>query len=337
MRNAKRGVCFLLIIGVLALIALSGCTSPKKSSNTLGTGGLSSIASVFEIGETAAIALVEAKLGGAYTFEPGGMVEESGVKYYKINCTPVEGGETAGGNPAEPIVYLVKTDGTVVKERGESDVSSAVSDTKTSDATAKTSANAAATSNSATTKEPVQEDKPESNKNDSGDLATAKATSDQLAREIFEPAEQAYWKFMIGQIETDHTQKLTIDGVQYQLVIDKDFPTYEAVESELKNYFSDKITQDILSTPAYKQADGKFYALLLGRGNDIFFHSASYSIESQTDNKIIYKATAKYAKASEYGEPIQNPTPDQLDTEIYYFTREKIGGKWVFTDFELMW
>lgn len=67
------------------------------------------------------------------------------------------------------------------------------------------------------------------------------------------------------------------------------------------------------------QIDGNYYYTYGGAGGDVGFQYATYSIESQSETKIVYKVKAVY----DYG------------TENIYYTREKIGGKWLFTNFEM--
>jgi hypothetical protein len=180
-------------------------------------------------------------------------------------------------------------------------------------------------------------------------ITTAKASPDensgQLIDEIFMPAIEMYSILNHGAVAYDFASRFERDGWEYAPVTDPRFPSRAAVEEAALKIFSGELVREYMSLtaesclsegadeariesarqlPLLMEKGGKLYTLIGNRGGKLSLESIR--IESQSESKIVY--TLRAVSPWE-GEPV-------IDEE-YSYTRELIGGKWVFTVFPTDW
>jgi len=164
--------------------------------------------------------------------------------------------------------------------------------------------------------------------------APEKAVSEQIYNDIFKPAIELYSHFSSASLQTDIEDEYRLNGqigLEYYRVADPRFPTLAALENALKGQFSKEITQEIMKKtphdqPIFLEHDGKLYTRMGDRGTDV--ESVIYSIETQSEEKIVYQVIVNYGVYAQAG---------QLAEETFRYTRELIDGKWVFTEFPMEW
>ena len=178
--------------------------------------------------------------------------------------------------------------------------------------------------------------------------------SDTLAQTIFNPAILIYRNFEgLGNVKFDGYSSEyyysddypdyfmeQVDGQDrwYVPVNDERYPTYQSFVDELHSYFSEELTQELLSKEWYIERDGKFYMQVLDRGSNILFYNVTYAITSQTPGKVIFTATAVYIKPEAFDLfDYADITDEMLESKNFEYNYEQIDGKWVFTTFELFY
>ena len=180
--------------------------------------------------------------------------------------------------------------------------------------------------------------------------------SDTLEKEIFEPAIVRYRLFEgLGDIQaewgTDDFVQVSIPAdnesgeniINYYRVNDPNYPTLQSFIDDLRNHFSEEIVQSLLDRGYYIEQDGVFYTGHGARGSNISFRDVQYEIDSQTTDKVIFKATARYIKDSSIFEKTEeewdaiNWEEIEYDIQEFLYTYEKTNDKWVFTTFVLFY
>ena len=182
--------------------------------------------------------------------------------------------------------------------------------------------------------------------------ASPEDISKQLIDEIFLPALEMHGYLHYGALDYDFGERIEYDigdiPWEYACVINPRFPSRAVLEASALEIFSEELTQYYLSLtledmigegndlydeaqrealrqlPLLMEKDGKLYTYVGSRGGNLSMESIR--IESQSENKIVY---ALRAVSPWEGEPV-------IDEE-YFYTRELINGKWVFTVFPIEW
>jgi len=154
-------------------------------------------------------------------------------------------------------------------------------------------------------------------------------TSDEIYEEIFQPAIELYSYLTTGGFSSDWEDRFEhYEGEQrsiYTRITDPRYPSIAAVEEAAREFFSEELTQSYLTLANLTEKDGKLYTLDQSRG--IYLSMESIRVESQSENKIIYILHA----VDRWDED------DPVISKEFSYTRELIGGKWVFTIFPMEW
>lgn len=165
---------------------------------------------------------------------------------------------------------------------------------------------------------------------------TQEATNDQSVEDVIKEARNVASYFYFDNHDAnyyDESVSETVDGRQWCKVTDTRFNTKEAAKEFLQTEFSselaDKMLNYALEQEFFKEIDGNLYALV-GDGGRLV-NSSEYSVAEKTDDKITYNVVIEYL-----GDEDANGNPVNEKKE-YTFVREKINGKWVFTQFEYVW
>ena len=172
-------------------------------------------------------------------------------------------------------------------------------------------------------------------------------TQEEIEKDVFGDAEALYAMFDMTTLYCNDEQ-MTIGDMTYNAVdshqpdLDSsvDFSKYENFKNYTRTIFSDEFTDKLFrENERYVNLNGKLYAIMADRGGDITYHSRTFAVTKAEENKVEYTVYAKYIKDEYYddyfdGKWDQTTVPDYaLETKEYIYPREKINGKWVFTDF----
>lgn len=138
---------------------------------------------------------------------------------------------------------------------------------------------------------------------------------------LFESAAQVYGWFVSQALDVD-PEKPSPDGKKFQ-VLDERLNTMRALEAEVKTYFSDAIAKKLLDSGVYEEIDGYLYTGAQDRAIDPDAGETELTVESRTDDKIIYTLTVNHV--DEGG--------NVTSSEALTYELELIDGAWKFTEF----
>lgn len=123
----------------------------------------------------------------------------------------------------------------------------------------------------------------------------------------------------------------TVDGYAYQRVTYDGISSMEELRTYLLGLFSEEIVEKLLpedQQPAhYRDIDGVLYALPADRGTDIHKGAATASVVQNGDDAYSVNVTV---------ETLGDDLTTVTGIELCSFPYEKVDGRWVFTDFQLV-
>ncbi|MEG2119222.1 MAG: hypothetical protein RRY53_02605 [Pseudoflavonifractor sp.] len=142
-------------------------------------------------------------------------------------------------------------------------------------------------------------------------------------------AEEAYAWFTAITMPLSAADTKVYNGATYQRVDYPGIASLADLRYYLKDLFSDEIVDELLPAGQthYMDFDGVLYSFDAGRGAQVV--QAAYQVLPVNEARLIYRVEADYYTV---GEP---PVFDGHKT--FDFPYERVGDKWVFTDFNLVW
>jgi len=150
---------------------------------------------------------------------------------------------------------------------------------------------------------------------------------------MFDRASEAWGWFYVCTMPLKGTPGLPLVGIKTEsgecFEVDYEgIETLKDLENYLKTIFSDEIVEYMLKTGRYFDVDGKLCAYDMARGTN-----HSYGKIAEVNKSNINEAKIEYAVSVEkldYNYELEG-------YESFTFVCEKIGDKWVFTDFHPWW
>lgn len=137
----------------------------------------------------------------------------------------------------------------------------------------------------------------------------------------FESALQVYGWFESHPLDVD-PEKPSPDGKKFQ-VLDERLNTLRTLEAEVKTYFSDAIVKKLLESGVYEEIDGYLYTDAQDRAINPDASETELTVESRTDDKIIYTLTVNHVDES----------GNVTSSEALTYELALIDGAWKFTQF----
>lgn len=121
-------------------------------------------------------------------------------------------------------------------------------------------------------------------------------------------------------------------GIEYQRVEYAGFDTLDDLRTYLKSLFSEDVVSRLLpedtQTPRYRDIDGELYVHPGGREADPEKSSASAAVEQKEDGSYLINVTVDL---------LDNDQTTVAGVECYAFPYQEVNGRWVFTDFQLVY
>ena len=158
------------------------------------------------------------------------------------------------------------------------------------------------------------------------DQEVTAAPTDEEVKLAYEKAREAYSWFDLTTMYSDGSSQIEYNGSIYVKVNQEGFESLSDLEAYLRSLFSDDIVDSLLATNRYIDVDGALYALPADRGTNIFAGEEYHKIIRESDKKIIYEVTVDI---------LDENFEKVMDEEVYSFSYELIGDKWVFTNLVL--
>jgi len=159
------------------------------------------------------------------------------------------------------------------------------------------------------------------------DQEVTAAPTDEEVKLAYEKAREAYSWFDLTTMYSDGSSQIEYNGSIYVKVNQEGFESLSDLEAYLRSLFSDDIVDSLLATNRYIDVDGALYALPADRGTNIFAGEEYHKIIRESDKKIIYEVTVDI---------LDENFEKVADEEVFSFSYELIGDKWVFTNFSLV-
>lgn len=144
----------------------------------------------------------------------------------------------------------------------------------------------------------------------------------------YKKATEAYSWFDLTTMNVDANSQKEYNGDIYMKVNQEGIQSLSDLEAYLRSIFSDEVVDSLLETNRYIDIDGALYAMPADRGANIFAGEEHHKIIRENDKKIIYEVTVDI---------LDDNFEKVVDEEVYSFPYEFIEGKWVFTNFSLVW
>jgi hypothetical protein len=162
------------------------------------------------------------------------------------------------------------------------------------------------------------------------DSATSPLTEDEVIA-AYERADEAYGWFKLNTLPCS-SSAVTVDGTLYQRVDYSGINTLEDLKTYLRDLFSEEIVQELLpsdaKTPQYRDIDGVLYEMPGSRGTDIYKGESTVAVSQTGDDSYAVNVTV---------ELLDQDLTTVTGMECFSFPYEKQNGRWVFTDFDLVY
>ena len=159
----------------------------------------------------------------------------------------------------------------------------------------------------------------------------AEGPTDEEILAAYQMAEEAYGWFVLAPPELDRTEQRTVGELTYCRVDDPRFSNLAELRGYLKTLFSDTLVDQLLPIDGtqYVELDGVLYTIDGGRGADM-------TKGEETVQVLRDEAPARYTVRVTV--EVVDPEQDNavVNTLTFDFPYEKVGEKWIFTDFSLV-
>ena len=159
----------------------------------------------------------------------------------------------------------------------------------------------------------------------------AEGPTDEEVLEAYRRAQEAYSWFQVSPMPFDPADSREVDGVVYYRVDYDGISSMSALRGYLKSLFSDALVDTLLPYDGtqYIDINNVLYVQDGGRGTDIY-RGAEYTQVMRDDNpnRLMVQVTVEIV------DPDQNGAV--TGSETHEFPYEKVGDRWIFTDFSLV-
>lgn len=155
--------------------------------------------------------------------------------------------------------------------------------------------------------------------------------TDEEVLEAYRRAKEAFTWFQVQPISFDPADSREVDGVVYYRVDYPGIDSLSTLRGYLKTLFSDALVEKLLPYDGtqYIDIDNVLYVQDGGRGSNIYL-GAEYTqvIRDDNPNRVVVQATVEVVDPEQDGAV--------TGTATYHFPYEKVGERWIFTDFSLL-
>ena len=154
---------------------------------------------------------------------------------------------------------------------------------------------------------------------------------DETVLAAYRAAVEAFWWFQVEPLPFDRTDSREVDGLVYYRV---DYPGMDstiALRGYLKSLFSDDLVEGLLPYDGtqYIDIDGVLYGQDGGRGTDVTRGAETVQVlRDESLSRCTVRVTVEVLDPEQDGAAVGSLT--------YDFPYEKVGDKWIFTDFSLV-
>ena len=154
---------------------------------------------------------------------------------------------------------------------------------------------------------------------------------DEAVLDAYRVAEEAYSWFLVAPMSFDAADSREVNGVTYYRVDQPGMDSTASLRGYLKGLFSDDLVESLLPYGGvqYIDLDGALYVQDGGRGTDIYRGGEFTQVLRGDDpDRLVVRVTVEVVDPEQDGAVI--------GTETHEFPYEKVGDRWIFTDFSLV-
>lgn len=154
---------------------------------------------------------------------------------------------------------------------------------------------------------------------------------DETVLAAYRSAVEAFWWFQVSAMDFDPEDQQTVDGTVYYRVDHEGIDSTAGLRGYLKSLFSDDLVEELLPYDGaqYIDIDGTLYVAPGDRGTDVTKGGETAQvIRGEDPNRCTVRVTVEVLDP-EAGYQVTG-------TEVYDFPYEKVGNRWIFTDFSLV-
>lgn len=155
--------------------------------------------------------------------------------------------------------------------------------------------------------------------------------TDEEVLAAYRAAKEAFTWFQVSPMTFDPEDSREVDGVVYYRVDYPGINSLSTLRGYLKTLFSDALVEKLLpyGSTQYIDIDNVLYVQDGGRGGNIYL-GAEYTqvIRDDNPNRVVVQATVELVDPEQGGAV--------TGTSTYRFPYEKVGERWIFTDFSLL-
>lgn len=155
--------------------------------------------------------------------------------------------------------------------------------------------------------------------------------TDEEVLAAYRAAKEAFAWFQVSPMTFDPQDSREVDGVVYYRVDYPGIDSLSALRGYLKTLFSDALVEKLLpyESTQYIDIDNVLYVQDGGRGSSIYL-GAEYTqvLRDDNPNRVVVQATVEVVDPEQEGAV--------TGTSTYHFPYEKVGERWIFTDFSLL-
>ena len=153
----------------------------------------------------------------------------------------------------------------------------------------------------------------------------------QTVLEAYRLAEEAFSWFLVAPMSFDPADSREVNGMTYYRVDQPGMDSTASLRGYLKGLFSDDLVESLLpyGGTQYIDLDGALYVQDGGRGTDIYRGGEFTQVLRGDDpNRLVVQVTVEVVDPEQDGAV--------TGTETHEFSYEKVGDRWIFTDFSLV-
>ena len=154
---------------------------------------------------------------------------------------------------------------------------------------------------------------------------------DETVLAAYRSAVEAFWWFQVSTMDFDPEDQQIVDGTVYSRVDHEGIDSTASLRGYLKGLFSDDLVEELLPYDGaqYIDIDGALYVTPGDRGTDVTKGGETAQvIRGEDPNRCTVRVTVEVLDP-EAGYQVTG-------TEVHDFPYEKVGNRWIFTDFSLV-
>jgi hypothetical protein len=161
--------------------------------------------------------------------------------------------------------------------------------------------------------------------------------SQTQVKTAFEKAVEVYGWFDLCALDCDSADYAKLDDTTYCRVLSDEVPTYDALRTMVYDLFdtktADSLLQEDSKTPPYIDVGGVLYGQDFARGSDVTKGEYEVTVEQESKTCFLCKVRGETLECNDGYKEYRRVS----GYEDFVYRYERVGNRWVFTDFSLFY